>query len=106
MDRLRVVDPRPSKPHVYKATRRSLLHQSRAAPGTLKVGSRMVLGAMVASGGGVVTKVFKVFSQDGELKVPHIQFIDVHTVLKTVEIRVLFQRSGGIWRQRGQREVR
>ena len=35
-------------------------------------------------------KVFKVFSQDGELKVPLIQFIDVLTVLKTVEIGVLF----------------
>ena len=45
---------------------------------------------MAAAGGGVVTKVFKVFSQDGELQVPQIQFIDVLTVLKTVEIGVLF----------------
>ena len=44
---------------------------------------------VAAAGGGVVTKVFKVFSQDGEL-VPQIQFIDVQTVLKTVEIVVLF----------------
>ena len=55
------------------------------------MGSRLVLGRGVAAAcGGVVTKVFKVFSEDGESMVPQIQFIDVQTVLKTLEIGVLF----------------
>ena len=42
----------PADPRALcEATRRSLLHQSRAAPGSPKVGSRMVRGVGVAAGG-------------------------------------------------------